>query len=223
MFLDLILNRDHELRLEKTDLTTVLVFSVFVFFSLFHICILIVHCKKALAQVLWSHIQANARGPKYAISKSVLIVFGMCLLGQKQLNTRPKKHFQKHFACVVAFSSAPWPKYAIKNALIVFWLYILAQQGLNTQPGRHFQPIVVCVCVVAFLPTLWPKYAINWNIFEHFLAALVSDFFRFTNLMVLEYWHRHIAAKETNKKANSPCTSESWRKKWSWPWQVASA
>ena len=156
--------------------------------------------------MLWSHIQADARGPKYAISKSVLIVFGMCLLGQKQLNTRPKKHFQKHFACVVAFSSAPWPKYAIKNALIVFWLYILAQQGLNTQPGRHFQPIVVCVCVVAF----YLLFDLNTQSTETFLSTFwlrwFLIFFRFTNLTVLEYWHRHIVVKQTNKKANSPCT-----------------
>ena len=61
--------------------------------------------------------------------------------------------FQKKNVCVVAFSSAPWPKYAIKAALIVFVLCILGQKGLITQR--------VVVCVVAFPPTPWPKYAIN--------------------------------------------------------------
>ena len=43
---------------------------------------------------------------------------------------------------MVAFSSAPWPKYAIKIASIVFGLCILGQKRLITQPGKHFYPLL---------------------------------------------------------------------------------
>ena len=81
----------------------------------------------------------------------------------------------KKIVCVVAFSSAPWPKYAIKTALIVFGLCILGQKGLITQLGKHFQSLLFVW--LPFHLLLGRNTQSTETFFEHFLAALVSDFF----------------------------------------------